>query len=495
MHLQELTAKTFRRFTDLTIRLDGSPRLVVLCGPNGNGKSSVFDAMRFWHALRASTGWDAENDYWVKGGGSAITMEQVELRFHEGQPESGSALKKAVYLRTAYRNDPAFTMEQIRRAGSLLDTQLATARRVIDNDVRVTDNYQRLVALTLDDVYGGSRDSERVADLREHYIGALRDAMLRLFPELELLGPGDPLGGGTFRFRKGAATDFAYKNLSGGEKAAFDLLLDLAVKTTVYDNTIFCIDEPEAHLNTRLQGALLDELLRFINDESQLWIATHSIGMLHRAQEMQEEDPSRVAFLDFHDVAFDAATVLEPTTPSRSFWRRTLETALGDLAGLVGPARVVLCEGKPVEGNTSRAEFDARCFRRIFGNEMSDTEFLSVGNSRDVETDQLRLGAAITTLFSGTTVLRVVDRDHRSDQEVQDLAASGVRVLSRRHLEAFLLDDEVLSQLCVSVGQQEKVKDVLTMKTKALNDSVSRGNDPDDLKSAASEIRTQSGSH
>ena len=68
---------------------------------------------------------------------------------------------------------------------------------------------------------------------------------IRLFPNLELNSLGNPLRDGTFRFTKGSSRGFAYKNLSGGEKAAFDLVLDLVVARNEYNDTIFCIDEPE----------------------------------------------------------------------------------------------------------------------------------------------------------------------------------------------------------------------------------------------------------
>jgi hypothetical protein len=82
----------------------------------------------------------------------------------------------------------------------------------------------------------------------------------------------------------------------------------------------------------------------------------------------------------------------------------------------------------------------------------------------------------------------VVDRDLRTAPEIQALQDSGVRVLSRRHLESFLLDDEVLAALCDSVGEPGRVADVLAIKEAAVQASVGRGKDPDDMKSAAAEI-------
>lgn len=492
MHISEVHAREFRRFSDLTIRIAGRPRLVVLAGPNGTGKSSLFDALRMWHGMRGGGGgWNSDKSYWIKGGLREPTAEDIDVTFYEaaeitpGSPE----FLKAIYIRTAYRNDPDFAINQIQRVGPVLNgAGQGTAKRLIDNDVRVSENYQRMVSLTLEDVYSGARDGEQIATVREAYIGELRDAMLRLFPDLTLNGPGDPLGGGTFYFGKGSEQNFLYKNLSGGEKAAFDLLLDVVIKKQAYDDTVYCIDEPDTHLNTKIQGALLKELLAQINDNCQLWISTHSIGMMRYARSLREANPDDVAFLDFQGNDFDQTVVLEPVQPDRKFWSATLDVALGDLAELVAPSRVVLCEGDPASGNPAKAEFDARCYRAIFGDAMADTEFLSVGGSLEVINDHHGVGRAISTIVSGTEVVRVVDRDNRSAQEVVEARGNGIRVLSRRHLEAFLLDDEVLEALCTSVGKAQDTQAVLALKSPAIEASVARENDPDDIKSAAGDI-------
>ena len=92
--------------------------------------------------------------------------------------------------------------------------------------------------------------------------------------------------------------------------------------------------------------------------------------------------------------------------------------ALDDLAHLMAPEQVVMCEGRPTDGsNPSKAEFDAKCYRAIFAAEYPDTDFFSVGNPSEVRTARLGVGAAIQTLRSGTTVLRVIDGDDRSEEE------------------------------------------------------------------------------
>ena len=48
MRIKKLHLKKYKRFFDLTIDLGEDPkRVIALIGPNGCGKSSVFDSMLF----------------------------------------------------------------------------------------------------------------------------------------------------------------------------------------------------------------------------------------------------------------------------------------------------------------------------------------------------------------------------------------------------------------------------------------------------------------
>ena len=98
-------------------------------------------------------------------------------------------------------------------------------------------------------------------------------------------------------------------------------------------------------MNPRLQGDLLDELFDLVNDRSQLWIATHAIGMMRKALQLREKYGEQIVFLDFSDRNFDRQEVITPATPNRRFWEQTHKIALDDLAALVVPDRIVICEG------------------------------------------------------------------------------------------------------------------------------------------------------
>ena len=93
-------------------------------------------------------------------------------------------------------------------------------------------------------------------------------------------------------------------------------------------------------MNTRLQGKLLEELYNLIPESSQLWIATHSIGMLRKAKELYDADNGKVVFLDFGGRNFDAPVTMRPVPPTRKFWEDVLSVALDDLATLVVPSKI-----------------------------------------------------------------------------------------------------------------------------------------------------------
>lgn len=471
----------FRRFENLSIPNIPAARLVVMAGPNGSGKSSVFDAFSVWQqANHIGLSWDA--NYHARKSSFQNWNNQIEIDFHT--PNSG---KKTFYLRSAHRNDPEFQIQNLTKQTNPVDEM--RVRRMLETDSAVSQNYQRLASAAFEDAFDRMHETRTLKQFRETSIGEIRDAVSRLFPDLKLETLGNPLEDGTFRFTKGAVTGFSYKNLSGGEKAAFDLLLDMLVKRRKFDDTVFGIDEPETHMNTRLQGALLGELYQLIPVGSQLWVSTHSIGMMRKARDLYKQQPDQVVFLDFEGHDYDRPVVMSPVAPTRVFWERVLRVALDELADLVAPAEIVLCEGNPkgaVQGKNQ--EHDARCYECIFSEEFPDTKFISSGSSKEVSGDRLKFAAAFPKIIPGIKIRRLIDRDDHSSQDVVDLRASGVMTLSERHLESYLYDEEVLAALYQQKGRLLEYAELQAARQQAMADSQKRGNPTDDVKSAAPDI-------
>ena len=486
MKLKSVNIEDFKRFTDLVVRqIPETTRLIMLVGPNGSGKSSFFDALNTWHHINSGHGITRDFEYYDKGVAQVQSRqyyERVQVNFHDKTEIDERQYRKALYIRTAHRNDPDLQNSQLQRTNDPLEQ--VRIRRTIDNDPAVNQNYQRLAAQTFDIYDLAPIMSDEFTD---SIIGPIRRPIKRLFPNLTLNGLANPLEDGTFRFTKGVSEGFHFKNLSGGEKAAFDLILDLVVAKRTYNDTLFCIDEPEAHMNARLQAELLSVLYDLVPERCQLMLATHSIGMMRRARDIEQENPGSVVFLDFGERDFDEKEVIEPTVTNRAFWNNTYEVALDDLAALVAPDRVVICEGEPGNRMAGRNySHDARCYERIFSEDFPETQFVPGGNATEVADDKRGIAYALGVLTRGARIIKLVDLDDRSDTEVADLNRHGVRVLSRRNLESYLFDDEVLEALAKSEGKHDKTNELLTEKKRIRHNRT--GDPPDDLKLASGEI-------
>ena len=491
MKLKEIHLKKFKRFTDLTITaIPSSARLVVLVGPNGCGKSSVFDAFKVWQLWKGYTGLPTDQSYCNKTpvgqDGYENSNKLVDLSFYDYDGEDTNKNHSIFYFRTAYRNDPSLAIKGISAVEA--PTAIANKNMMIENDQEVAKNYHRLISKTLECVYDTSYNEKSVATLRDELIGKIRESLTRLFGDLTLSGVGNPTENGDFLFDKGVSKNYSYKNLSGGEKAAFDLILDLVIKQKYYPDTIFCIDEPEAHMHTALQEKLLGELYTLIGANGQLWIATHSLGMLNKAKELEAECPGSVAFLNFDGFDFDDVVQIMPSPVSHNLWNRILSLTLENYSTLLAPETVVFCEG--TTRGRKRKDFDAKCYANIFSTTHPSTVFYSLGGCNDIEEDKLKVIGLTQAIVPNTNVIRIIDRDDRSENEVEELSEKGIKVLDRRHLESYLLDDEIIKKWCATVGKAELENSALTIKQQAINASISRGNATDDIKSASNDIVT-----
>lgn len=518
MKIKKITIKDFRRFTDLTIEgLGPQVKLVVLLGQNGSGKSSLFDALSFAASQCKHGNYDWDPSYYSKDNNDNLscTLSKIHCEFHDSAISypSHDVRRKDFYFRTAYRYDAIAQSSELQKMPSILADN-HDPRKMINLDTRVTDNYQRMVSNSLGALFepGEGNNVSRVS-LRDKYIERIRRSMLRVFGDLLLEGPGRPLDDGTFLFAKGSSHGFKYMNLSGGEKAAFDLLLDIVMKSEssgdttapasathkesdAFDDTVYCVDEPELHIHSALQGRLLAEILQILPDKCQLWIATHSVGMIRKAKELYERAPNSVAFLDFSDKNFDLQQTLCPVEPSRSVWKRAFEVSLGDLVTLLAPKRVFICEGqKREQGARKNVDFDSKCYNKIFEKEFPDVQFVSVGGCYDVESNAKMARAILQECVSGVEVKTIFDGDDRNENEIKEIRAKGGVVLSMRDIENYLWDDEVLKKFCESVGRSESFS-VIRSRKEALMSSVVPS---DDVKKVAgllyNEMKRELGLH
>ncbi len=465
MRIKNLHLKEYKRFFDLTVDLDDNPaKIIALVGPNGCGKSSVFDSMLFVNNAFFQIG-SQENlknyTYHSLRNNPSYTYQSVEIVFDQGsfedvfnQRQLTGAQNTIFSFRSSFRYNGSLDVRNSVAVSELRVNDYG-ASNASDLDKRIEDSYRRLKIKF--DKYLYEKDC-RPTEAMQHIIGELNSSIQNcLSLKIDNLGNIDE-GKGTLFFTKDDTPDaFSYNVLSSGEKEVIDILLDLYLRKDVYKDSIYIIDEPELHLNTAIQRQLLVEINKMIPDNCQLWIATHSIGFIRALQEELNATSQIIEFTADKKWA-SQKYILKPMIKSRVAWNNLFRTALDDLASLVAPKRLVYCEGR-AEPSVMGEErgLDATVFNIIFGETHPETLFVSSGGN--TELDQ-RSDIAITILskvFKDIEILVLKDRDMASgkltcenDRQLYlQNNQTNHRVLNRFEIENYLYDKEVLKQYCL----------------------------------------------
>ena len=450
----------YKRFQDLTIDLGDNPsRIVALVGPNGCGKSSVFDGMLFLQMAYGPFGKTGNQDslYHSLYQRSNYDYQSIEVNFTEGSFEkvwmnkNSLGKEKTIFsFRSPYRYNSEVKVTEIKAIDEISHNNYgASTTNALDE--KMETNYRQLQAK-----FTKYRDENDVkpSEALEHIIAELNSALNNCL-DLEISSLGEIQSGkGTIYFTKPDQSDpFEFNVLSAGEKEVVDIILDLYLRQDDYNDTVFLIDEPELHINTAIQKKLLIEINKLVGGNCQIWIATHSIGFLRALQDDLNDDCQVIYFEPGTDFAASPHT-LRPIVKTRHNWLDIFQTALDDLAGLISPNRLVFCEGKAETKNGEERGLDAQVYNNIFSEAYNDTLFVSSGgNTEPRQRSEIAL-AILTKVFKGIEIIVLVDRDFASGEKtnVNDRekylknSPDNHRVLKRWEIENYLYDIEVLKK-------------------------------------------------
>ncbi|MFA4890890.1 MAG: AAA family ATPase [Candidatus Gracilibacteria bacterium] len=502
MQIATISLKHFKRFTNLTVNLGTSTaKIVALVGPNGSGKSCVFDAFEEItknyknNTAQANPNYFSKNHYSqdeAQNSNQYNRNDAIKITKPDGTVQFN---KKSFYIRSSYRFSATLNVDSLRKQPDILeDNKRPHTMSAID--ARLQENYERL----LNQVWQETKKSKALyKDVFNQYLGKINRILGKIL-KIKISDLGDIAEGrGQLYFQKGKSKGFPYENLSSGEKEVVDIVIDLIVRTKEFDDTIFCIDEPELHLNTAIQRKLLIEITNLIPPNCQLWVATHSLGFLRALQDQLKEDS---IILDFSNNNFDKRAIIKPMRRTRANWERIFKTALEDLAELVAPRKIVYCEGKATPASSGEeAGLDALIYNTIFEQEFHDVLFVSSGGGRVVTQNASLAISVLSKAFSETELLLLRDRDELKEDERATFLAEKTfhRMLKRREIENYLYDFEILKKYYRGLKEEDYNKKITNIKTEDVEKkskkvmelcNISKNKKKKDFKSALGKLIT-----
>ncbi len=463
MHVSFLKLKNFKRFTDLTIdlsKLAQPPKLVLLIGANGSGKSSVFDGFAVSSEFEKSNNARVGNQYYAKyqdktyqikiesTDGQAIETKSL-LDDFDGMLQGGNPISKySFYGRSSLRQVPRLTRTTLGQSREV-DFQADTDRPLtyIDRDERFENDLEEITRNILQEFYQSDRERSEII---RTYIDPINEALERIFDDDKVVVPKlvsiiPPLDGkvAEVRFKKGN-TEFRYDLLSNGEKSVFNILINLLSRKKHYQDTIYFIDELDLHLNTRLQYNLLKEITeRWIPDNCQLWTASHSYGFIDYAREADQ-----AAIIDFDSLDFDVKQVLLPE-PKDSLDVFDVAVPKESIFKLFDNKHIVLCENQNDE------------FYNLLG--LEDKLFVGIKNKNDVF-----LYVKRDPRYHG-----LIDRDFLTDREIEKARKKydKLRILRYYCFENYLYHPDNLRGLASDFDESAYVQEIIDQK-KARKDKI-----------------------
>ena len=492
MFINKLQLKNFKRFTALTVDLTGQqdenpPKLVLLIGANGSGKSCIFDAFEcldFITVDRKERGvfFPAEkvtNNYYFKDGdikNLSVGMsgsegywgghEDLICLIEEQKTPSGIVMDYLnnpykFYGRSAFRNIAYLNTD--RHAGefgeqkidNVVKQNLDRTEKLIDSDQRwetdivyaCTDNIKREVLVnsinsSLNNIFSKNLIGKFQIESIKVDIGGLKSSLA-----LEVL------------IRKGDSI-FVYEYLSAGEKQLFTILLNLHLRKKYLENTIIYLDEIDLHLNTSIQSDLLKEITEnLIPDNSQVWVASHSLGFIDYARQKtykydeitETEVEIKKVILDFDNLNFDEVQVLKP---ERRDNLKVYDIAVPQetLAVLFQDKQKIYCENK----NDKYYNLLALENKIFLPETDKNAVFLRLQNNKEND------------------AFGIIDRDYLSDPERQKLMKKfkNIKVLEYYCFENYLYHPDNINELKISdFDKQEYIKKLIEIKNRE-NDNI-----------------------
>lgn len=492
MYIREIRIAKFRHLEDVQLGPLTQPPdhsdLVVLAGPNAGGKSSVLELLGFalsntwslsWSLSRSFPSYSFEAAIALAPGERELVREYLQssetkyaddvvryleetgvyyraYNYAEGEYQRNASLHNQIHnlvtsaLRNHYKRSLGFFLKSDRS----YPAQSFRRERLFDYRQIMTLDYIWSMAFNTSDVQ--YRDMfEFLVQQRFHYFRRLGAYHHRLQTKGGDAGtaPSDPLSPYAelleklfpgYRFvetDEEAPTNLfvqlpfgevvPFSDLSSGEKEVF-FVLSFFLRHDV-TNAVIVIDEPELHLHPQF-ARLLVRTMQSIRPGNQLWFATHNTEII------DEAGRDRVVYL-----ARDTQTGKSIVTLGKDEEAalRQLKDLFG-YSGYIGIAKSIVF----LEGLDSSS--DRKVFSSLFPEYGSKVKFVPCRS-----TDFLaRINAAVLSILESNLgwmqFYLIRDRDFLTPEAIQkyrERFSGRMLVLSRYHIENYLLDEELIAKV------------------------------------------------
>ena len=437
MRIPEFTVRNQRNIRLATCDL--LPRVMIVTGPNGCGKTTLLDNLR-----RAA---GAAGPILYVGPHRTSRRQQVQMRYLS-QPRlsmrtlySSGKLPGFEGIDIPSRNRDAWGFDE---ASSFLKYGLCQIE--LDRQTALTERFDR----------DGEIEGGAVPDIWE----PLREMAENLLPHLHFhhidVSNRDQIRCLWRVHAKDLIVDI--DELSSGEKSIIQLFFPL-IEHRIYSrldeikgtktesgNESVCVlmDEPELHLHPILQGKILDYIrIVSIRDRTQFILATHSTIIVEHANsdELFLLRPSELTPGNDNQL-FRIATNEEKLV--------LLRDVFGSTANLTAMRPILVVEGQSVD-EASRRPADARIFA-FLSDRFNQLTLLPSGGRSECSTLAQSLTEILKSYSPHLKALALVDRDLDEAAPVE----SHVVFLPVSMIENFLVDPEVIWSAIVTVRHKTK---------------------------------------
>jgi AAA15 family ATPase/GTPase len=480
MKIKELTISNFK--TIKFLRMENIPDLAVIAGPNGCGKTAIFDAVRLFKAIAGP--YSSQELGYIRSAELRNELKNVvNLKAEFAEISVGIELseREKGYLKSKFNN---------------LEEVLVSAQGLLRSTIRIQKNGSVTTAANpppLAEILGHFDPTDEIGTFE--YIPAYREvplgdidsitlsenveadklertasvkqkfnrlkyylAMMLIFDKMELSATASNFIPEVQDFFKEFFSPKEFKGvkvdrplkwhfpvetpdgvhdidfLSSGEKEI--LMTFVNILKMKHTGSVILFDEPDLHLNAALERKLISQLNKVVAAGNQMWIATHSLEIIGTV-------PLENLYKMYRDLTQERNNQIELCSTKKDRIE-TLELIGASIGIQLISQKIVFVEGRT----------DKQILENLFKEFNDVVSFVRTEGLRRM----MSLGSAVPVLDQVTkyeTFYLVRDRDLLTDEQIKEIRekySGKVFVWKARSIENYLLAPDILMEVLNQLG-------------------------------------------